>query len=39
VMAPGSRVVYQHISNAAGDHAPVADVLTALETAARTSAA
>jgi hypothetical protein len=39
VMAPGNRVVYQHISRAAGDHAPVADVLAALETAASTSAA
>jgi peroxiredoxin len=39
VMAPGNRVIYQHISHAAGDHAPVADVLAALDTTARTSAA
>ena len=35
VMAPGNKVLYQHISRVAGDHAPVADVLAALE-AART---
>jgi hypothetical protein len=39
VMAPGNRVLYQHISKAAGDHAPVADVLAALEAAASSSAA
>jgi hypothetical protein len=39
VMAPGNRVLYKHISKAAGDHAPVADVLAALEEAASTSAA
>jgi hypothetical protein len=39
VMAPKNRVLYQHISRAAGDHAPVADVLAALEAAARSSAA
>lgn len=33
VMAPGNRVLYQHISRASGDHAPVADVLAALEAA------
>jgi AhpC/TSA antioxidant enzyme len=33
VMAPGSRVLYQHVSRAAGDHAPVPDVLAALEAA------
>jgi hypothetical protein len=39
VMAPGNRVLYQHISKAAGDHAPVGDVLAALEAAASSSAA
>jgi AhpC/TSA antioxidant enzyme len=39
VMAPGNRVLYEHISRAAGDHAPVADVLAALEAAASSSAA
>jgi AhpC/TSA antioxidant enzyme len=39
VMAPGNRVLYQHISKVAGDHAPVADVLAALEKAATSSAA
>jgi hypothetical protein len=39
VMAPKNRVLYQHISRAAGDHAPVADVLAALEAAASSSAA
>jgi hypothetical protein len=39
VMAPGNRVLYKHISQAAGDHAPVADVLAALEAAATVSAA
>ncbi len=39
VMAPGNRVLYQHISQAAGDHAPVADVLAALDSAANSSAA
>jgi hypothetical protein len=33
VMAPGNKVLYQHISRAAGDHAPVSDVLAALEAA------
>ncbi len=33
VMAPGNRVVYQHVSRAAGDHPPVSDVLAALEAA------
>jgi hypothetical protein len=39
VIAPGNRVLYEHISRAAGDHAPVADVLSALEAVATTSAA
>ena len=30
VIAPGTKVLYQHISRAAGDHAPVSDVLAAL---------
>ena len=34
VMAPRNKVLYQHISRAAGDHAPIPDVLAALETAA-----
>jgi AhpC/TSA antioxidant enzyme len=33
VMAPGNKVLYQRISRAAGDHAPVADVLAALDAA------
>jgi AhpC/TSA antioxidant enzyme len=33
VMAPGNRVLYHHISRAAGDHAPVSDVLVALAAA------
>jgi hypothetical protein len=39
VMAPPNRVLYQHISQAAGDHAPVPDVLAALGASARTTAA
>jgi hypothetical protein len=39
ILAPGNRVLYRHISSAAGDHAPVADVLAALDAAASTSAA
>jgi hypothetical protein len=39
VMAPGDRVLYQRISKTAGDHAPIADVLAALEAAASSSAA
>ena len=39
VMAPGNRVLYQHISKVAGDHAPVSDVLAALAAAATSSAA
>jgi hypothetical protein len=33
VMAPANKVLYQHISLAAGDHPPVADVLAALKAA------
>jgi hypothetical protein len=30
VIAPGTKVLYRHISRAAGDHAPVSEVLAAL---------
>lgn len=30
VIAPGGKVVYQHLDDDVGDHAPVADVLAAL---------
>jgi peroxiredoxin len=33
IMAPRNRVLYQHISSAAGDHAPISAVLDALEAA------
>ena len=33
VVAPGRRVAYRHLSEQAGDHPPVAEVLTALEKA------
>jgi hypothetical protein len=39
VMAPRNRVLYKHVSRAAGDHAPVADVLAALDASAKSSAA
>jgi hypothetical protein len=32
VMAPRNKVLYHHISRAAGDHAAIADVLAALDT-------
>jgi hypothetical protein len=34
VIAPGNKVLYQHISSAAGDHAPIPAVIDALEAAA-----
>ncbi|MHB8489956.1 MAG: peroxiredoxin-like family protein [Candidatus Dormibacteria bacterium] len=34
IMGPGNTVLYRHISSAAGDHAPIVDVLGALEAAA-----
>jgi hypothetical protein len=34
IMAPRNKVLYQHISSAAGDHAPISAVLNALEAAA-----
>jgi hypothetical protein len=34
VMAPRNKVLYQHISRVAGDHAPISAVLDALEAAA-----
>ncbi len=33
VIAPGTRILYKHISNVAGDHAPMAKVLQALRAA------
>lgn len=32
VIAPGGKVLYRHLSAAAGDHPPVAEILAALET-------
>jgi hypothetical protein len=34
VIAPGNDVVYRHVSSAAGDHAPLGEVLAALRTVA-----
>ena len=39
VMAPGSKVLYEHISRAAGDHAPVPAVLAALDASTASPAA
>ena len=33
VLAPGDRVLFSHISRAAGDHPPVSAVIDALRTA------
>lgn len=33
VVAPDGRLLYEHISEAAGDHAPIEDVLAALDRA------
>jgi hypothetical protein len=39
VMAPGNKVLYTHISRAAGDHAPLSAVLAALDASAASPAA
>jgi hypothetical protein len=39
IMAPGNKVLYQYVSRAAGDHAPVPAVLAALKATVRTAAA
>jgi hypothetical protein len=39
VMGPGDKLLYQHVSRAAGDHAPVEDVIAALRSWARSAAA
>ncbi|HEY6470190.1 MAG TPA: peroxiredoxin-like family protein [Candidatus Dormibacteraeota bacterium] len=39
VIAPGSKVLFRHVSSTAGDHAPMDRVLAALRSAARSAAA
>ena len=39
VLTPGDRIVYSHVSRAAGDHPPVASVLAALRTSTPRTAA